>query len=88
VVHNLPTREGRLSMLREVGFQDLDVTDITQKGLTQQERILEESERHKEEIVEGVGIDSWLNWVECANVYGGFFAERKLECLQIGSRRA
>ena len=88
VVHNLPTQGERLAMLRDVGFQDLDVTDITQKGLTQQERILEESDRHKEAIVEGVGIDSWLNWVECAKVYGGFFEKRKLECLRIGSRRA
>ena len=88
VVHNLPTQGERLAMLRDVGFQELDVTDITQKGITQQERILEESDRHKEAIVEGVGIDSWLNWVECAKVYGGFFVERKLECLRIGSRRA
>jgi hypothetical protein len=50
--------------------------------------ILDKSEQHKEEIVDGVGIDSWLNWVECANVYGRFFVERKLECVQIGSRRA
>lgn len=75
-------------MLRDVGFRDLDVTDITQKALKQQEIILEESDRHKEAIVEGVGIDSWLNWVECAKVYGRFFVERKLECLRIGSRRA
>jgi cyclopropane fatty-acyl-phospholipid synthase-like methyltransferase len=88
VVHNLPLLEERLAMLREVGFQNIEVTDLTQKALTQQERILEESERHKEEIVDGVGIDSWLNWVECANVYGRFFVERKLECVQIGSRKA
>ena len=88
VVHNLPTQGERLAMLRDVGFLDLDVKDITQKAITQQERILEESERHKEAIVEGVGNDSWLNWVECANVYGRFFVERKLECLQIGARRA
>jgi 2-polyprenyl-3-methyl-5-hydroxy-6-metoxy-1,4-benzoquinol methylase len=88
VVHNLPTREERLAMLRDVGFQDLEVLDITQKGLKQQEIILVESDRHKEAIVEGVGIDSWLNWVECAKVYGRFFEERKLECIRIGSRRA
>lgn len=88
VVHNLPSQAERLALLREVGFRDLDVADITQKGLTQQERILEESDRHKEAIVEGVGIDSWLNWVECAKVYGRFFAERKLECIRIGARRA
>jgi hypothetical protein len=88
VVHNLPSQEERLAMIREVGFQDLDVKDITQAAITQQERILEESDRHKEAIVEGVGIDSWVNWVECAKVYGRFFVERKLECLIIGSRRA
>ena len=88
VVHNLPTREERLTMLRDEGFQDIDVTDITQKALRQQEIILVESDRHKTAIVEGVGIDSWLNWVECANVYGRFFAERKLECIRIGVRRA
>jgi hypothetical protein len=87
VVHNLPTQEERLAMLRDVGFQALDVTDITPKGLRQQERIIEESHRHKTAIVEGVGIDSWLNWVECAKVYGRFFAERKLTCLRIGARR-
>lgn len=88
IVHSLPTGEERLAMLREVGFQDLDVTDITDAGVRQNERILEESYRHKEAIVEGVGIDSWLNWVECAKVYGRFFEERKLLCLRVGARRA
>jgi hypothetical protein len=71
-----------------VGFQDLDVEDITDRAVELQERILEESYRHKTAIVEGVGIDSWLNWVECAQVYGRFFVERKLVCLRIGARRA
>ena len=88
VVHSLPTQEERLAMIRDVGFRDLDVTDITDQGITQNERILEESYRHKTEIVEGVGMDSWLNWVECAKVYGRFFVERKLVCLRIGARRA
>jgi cyclopropane fatty-acyl-phospholipid synthase-like methyltransferase len=87
VVHNLPTQQERLALLRDAGFQALEVADITRKGLTQQERILEESYRHKAAIVEGVGIDSWLNWVECAKVYGRFFAERKLICLRVGARR-
>ena len=87
VVHNLPILEERVAMLRDLGFQDIEVTDITPKALRQQDIILEESERHKETIVEGVGIDSWLNWVECANVYGSFFNERKLECVMIGARR-
>jgi hypothetical protein len=56
--------------------------------VTQQERMLEESYRHKTAIVEGVGIDSWLNWVECAEVYGRMFVEQKLVCLRIGARRA
>lgn len=88
VVHNLPSQEDRLALIRDVGFQELDVTDITQMGITQNERILEESYRHKAAIVEGVGIDSWLNWVECAKVYGRFFVERKLVCLRIGARKA
>jgi cyclopropane fatty-acyl-phospholipid synthase-like methyltransferase len=88
VVHSLPSVEERLAMIRDVGFEDLEVTDITHAGITQNERILEESYRHKAEIVEGVGIDSWLNWVECAEVYGRYFVERKLVCLRIGARRA
>lgn len=87
VVHSLPSVEERLAMIRDVGFQELEVTDITHAGITQNERILEESYRHKAEIVEGVGIDSWLNWVECAEVYGRYFVERKLVCLRIGARR-
>ena len=87
VVHNLPSVEERLAMIRDVGFEDLDVKDITDAGIMQNETILEESYRHKTAIVDGVGIDSWLNWVECAKVYGGFFKERKLVCLRIGARR-
>lgn len=88
IVHNLPSQDDRLAMIRDVGFQDLEVTDITEAGITQNERILEESYRHKQAIVDGVGIDSWLNWVECARVYGGMFVERKLLCLRIGARKA
>jgi cyclopropane fatty-acyl-phospholipid synthase-like methyltransferase len=88
IVHNLPSQTDRLAMIREAGFQQLDVTDITHAGVTQNERILEESYRHKRAIVDGVGIESWENWVECAKVYGRFFVERKLVCLRIGARRA
>ncbi len=88
IVHNLPFQADRLAMIRDVGFQHLDVTDVTHTGVTQNERILEESYRHKTAIVEGVGIDSWLNWVECAEVYGRLFVERKLVCLRIGTHRA
>jgi cyclopropane fatty-acyl-phospholipid synthase-like methyltransferase len=88
ITDNLPFQADRLAMIRDAGFQDLDVTDITQKAVTQQERMLEESYRHKTTIVEGVGIDSWLNWVECAEVYGRMFVEQKLVCLRIGARCA
>jgi cyclopropane fatty-acyl-phospholipid synthase-like methyltransferase len=84
---NLASRAERLAMIRDASFQDLEITDITHKAVTQQERMLEESHRHKTAIVDEVGMDSWLNWVECAEVYGRFFAERKLECLRIGARR-
>lgn len=88
IVDNLASQADRLAMIRDVGFHDLDVMDITDKAVMQQERILEESYRHKTAIVEDVGIDSWLNWVECAEVYGRLFAERKLLCLRIGARKA
>jgi len=88
VVHNLPLQEERLAMIRDVGFEQLDVLDITERGIFQNERILEESFRYKKEIVDGVGIDSWLNWVECAKEYGRMFVERKLVCLRIGARKA
>lgn len=87
IVSNLPSQAERLAMLRDVGFTDLEVTDITAQALIQQERILEESYRHKTAIVEGVGMDSWLNWVECAQVYGQMFVKRKLVGLRIGARR-
>lgn len=88
IADNLASQAERLAMIREVGFNDLDVMDITDKAVMQQERMLEESYRHKAAIVEDVGIDLWLNWVECAEVYGRMFAERKLICLRIGARKA
>lgn len=88
IVHNLPCQADRLAMMWDVGFQELDVLDITQAGIFQNETILEESFRYKKEIVDGVGIDSWLNWVECAKEYGRMFVERKLVCLRIGARKA
>ena len=88
ITDDLASRADRLAMLRDVGFQEPDVTDITDKALMQQERMREESYRHKTAIIEDVGMDSWLNWVECAEVYGRLFAERKLLCLRIGARRA
>jgi len=88
ITDNLASRPERLGMIRDVGFQDLDVIDITDKAVKQQERMREESYRHKTAIVEDVGIDLFENWVECTEVYGRMFAERKLLCLQIGARRA
>jgi cyclopropane fatty-acyl-phospholipid synthase-like methyltransferase len=88
ITDDLPSQADRLAMIRDVGFRDLDVLDITDKAVMQQERMREESYRHKTAIVEEVGIDSWLNWVECAEVYGRMFAERKLLCLRIGARKA
>lgn len=88
IADNLATEKERLAMIRDAGFRDLDVLDITGKAASQQERMLEESYRHKSAIVEDVGIDLWLNWIECAQVYGRMFAERKLLCLQIGARKA
>ena len=87
IAGNLPFKAERLAMIREVGFQDLDVMDITAKAVRQQERMLEESYRHKSAIVDDVGIDLWQNWIECAEVYGRMFDERKLLCLQIGARK-
>jgi len=87
ITENLASQAERIAMIRDVGFQDLDITDITDKAVQQQERMLEESYRHKAAIVEDVGIDLWLNWIECAEVYGRFFKERKLVCLQIGARK-
>lgn len=88
IADNLASKADRLAMIRAVGFKDLDVTDITDKAVLQQERMREESYRHKTAIVEDVGIDLWENWVECTEVYGRMFAERKLLCLQIGARKA
>jgi cyclopropane fatty-acyl-phospholipid synthase-like methyltransferase len=88
IADNLPFKAERLAMIRAAGFQDLDVRDITGKAALQQERMREESYRHKTAIVEEVGMESWLNWVECTEVYGRMFAERKLLCLQIGARKA
>jgi cyclopropane fatty-acyl-phospholipid synthase-like methyltransferase len=87
IADNLPFQADRLAMIRDAGFQEFEVTDITDKAVTQQQKILEESFRHKTAIIEGVGIDSWRNWVECADVYGRMFVERKLLCLRIGARR-
>jgi cyclopropane fatty-acyl-phospholipid synthase-like methyltransferase len=85
---NVPSQADSLAMLRDVGFHELDVTDITHTVVTLQETILQESYRHKTTLVDAVGADSWLAWVECARDYRRLFAERKVVSLRIGTRRA
>jgi hypothetical protein len=75
-------------MIRGAGFRELDVTDITHTVVTLQETILQASYRHKTTLVDAVGADNWLEWVEGARHYGRLFAERKLVGLRIGTHRA
>ena len=53
-----------------------------------QETILQASYRYKATLIDAVGADSWMEWVETAKHYGRLFAERKLVSLRIGTRRA
>ncbi len=85
---DVPFQADSLAMLRDVGFQELDVTDITHTVVTLQETILQESYRHRTTLVDAVGADRWLAWVEGARHYGRLFAERKLVSLRIGTHRA
>lgn len=85
---DVPFQADNLAMIRDAGFQELDVTDITHTVVTLQETILQETYRHKTALVDAVGIDSWLAWVESAKNYGRLFAERKVVGLRIGARRA
>jgi hypothetical protein len=48
---------------------------------------LQESYRHRAALVDAVGADSWLEWVQAARHYGRLFTERKLVSLRIGTRR-
>ena len=84
----VPLQEDSLAMIRAVGFHDLDVMDQTHKVVTMQETILEASYRHKATLVDAVGAESWLEWVDTAKNYRRLFAERKLLSLRIGTRRA
>lgn len=77
-----------LAMIRDAGFQELDVTDLTHTVVTMQETILQASYRHKATLVDAVGAESWLEWVESARNYRRLFAERKLVSLRIGTHRA
>ena len=85
---DVPSQADGLAMLRDVGFREPDVADLTHKVVAMQETILEASYRHKETLVEAVGADGWLDWVEGARGYRRLFAERKLVSLRIGTRRA
>jgi cyclopropane fatty-acyl-phospholipid synthase-like methyltransferase len=85
---DVPFQADSLAMIRDAGFQELDVADITHTVVTLQETILQASYRHKTTLVDAVGADNWLEWVEGARHYGRLFAERKLVGLRIGTRRA
>ncbi|HEU4509658.1 MAG TPA: methyltransferase domain-containing protein, partial [Pyrinomonadaceae bacterium] len=80
----VPFQSDSLAMIRDVGFMDLDVTDMTPTVVTLQETILQASYKHKTTLVDAVGFDKWLDWVECAQTYRRLFAERKLISLRIG----
>jgi SAM-dependent methyltransferase len=85
---DIPCEADSLAQIRDVGFLELDVTDLTHKAVTMQETILQASYRHKTTLVDAVGADSWLEWVETARHYGRLFAERKLVSLRIGTHRS
>jgi len=85
---DVPFEADSLAQIRDVGFQELDVTDLTHTAVTMQETILQASYRHETTLVDAVGADTWLAWVETARRYGRLFAERKLVSLRIGTRRA
>ena len=84
----VPFQADSLAMIRDVGFQELDVTDLTHTVVPLQETILQASYQHKTTLVDAVGADSWLAWVEAAKDYRRLFAERKLVSLRIGTHRA
>lgn len=77
-----------LAQIQDAGFLELDVMDQTHTVVTMQEKILQASYRYKSTLVDAVGADSWLEWVETAKHYGRLFAERKLMSLRIGTHRA
>jgi cyclopropane fatty-acyl-phospholipid synthase-like methyltransferase len=87
-INQLPSQAGSLALIREVGFQEPEVTDITNTVVTLQETVLRESYRHKTTLIESVGADSWQAWVEAAERYRRLFAERRLIGMRIGTRRS
>jgi cyclopropane fatty-acyl-phospholipid synthase-like methyltransferase len=84
----LPSPEESLAMIRDAGFQELDVTDVTHTAVALQEIILRESYRHKATLIDAVGAESWQDWVQGAKDYYRLFVERRLVCLRIGTHRA
>jgi cyclopropane fatty-acyl-phospholipid synthase-like methyltransferase len=85
---DVPLHADSLAQIRDAGFLELEVTDLTHKVVAMQETILEASYRHESTLVDAVGADSWLEWVESAKNYRRLFAERKLVSLRIGTHRA
>ncbi len=85
---DVPFQAEGLAMIRDVGFQELEVMDLTHTVVTLQETILQASYRRRKTLVDAVGADRWLDWVEAAREYRRLFAERKLVSLRIGTHRA
>ncbi|HEY6803370.1 MAG TPA: methyltransferase domain-containing protein [Pyrinomonadaceae bacterium] len=83
----VPFEADCLAQIRDAGFEELDVMDQTHVVVTMQETILQASYQHKNILVDAVGMDEWLEWVETAKHYGRLFAERKLISLRIGTHR-
>jgi cyclopropane fatty-acyl-phospholipid synthase-like methyltransferase len=84
----VPSEAESLGQIRDAGFRELDVTDLTHTVVTMQETILQASYDHKPTLVDAVGADGWQEWVETAKHYRRLFAERKLMSLRIGTHRA
>jgi cyclopropane fatty-acyl-phospholipid synthase-like methyltransferase len=85
---DVPAEADSLAQIKAAGFRELDVRDLTPTVATMQRTILQASYRHKTTLVDAVGTDCWLEWVETAKEYGRLFAERRLVSLRIGTHRA
>lgn len=83
----VPSQAESLAMICDAGFRELEVTDLTHTVVTLQETILQASLRHEKALVDAVGVEDWLAWVESAREYRRLFAERKLVSLRIGTHR-
>ena len=85
---DVPFEADSLAQLRDAGFRELDVTDITHTVVPLQDTILQASYRHKTTLVDAVGAEGWLAWVGGTREYRRLFAERKLVSLRIGTHRS